>query len=56
MNDTAELFAKGLFKGLAPDEVKAFLRDVGERMEPYIRDARQDCRPATGHYHRFEIR
>ena len=37
-------------------EVKAFLREIGERMEPFIRDTRQDCRPATGQYRRFEIR
>ena len=34
MSDTAELFAKGLFKGLAPDETKAFLRMCKEKTYP----------------------
>ena len=34
MNDTAELFANGLFKGLAPDETKAFLRMCQEKTYP----------------------
>jgi CRP-like cAMP-binding protein len=34
MSDTAELFAAGLFKGLAPDETKAFLRMCQEKTYP----------------------
>lgn len=34
MSDTTELFAEGLFKGLAPDEVKAFLRMCQEKTYP----------------------
>ena len=32
MSKNAELFAKGLFKGLAPDEVDAFLRRCEEKV------------------------
>ena len=34
MSDPAKLFANGLFKGLAPDEVKAFLRRCHEKTYP----------------------
>ena len=34
MSDTVDLFAEGLFKGLAPDEVKAFLRMCQEKTYP----------------------
>ena len=34
MSAAAELFAEGLFKGLAPDEVEAFLRRCHEKTYP----------------------
>jgi len=34
MSDTTELFAEGLFKGLAADETKAFLRRCQEKSYP----------------------
>ena len=34
MSDTTELFAEGLFKGLAADEAKAFLRRCQEKSYP----------------------
>lgn len=34
MSTTVELFAEGLFKGLAPDEIKAFLRVCQEKTYP----------------------
>ena len=34
MSDTMELFAEGLFKGLAPDETEAFLRRCQEKTYP----------------------
>lgn len=34
MQDAANLFAQGLFKGLAPDEIEAFLRRCQERTYP----------------------
>ena len=37
-------------------DLKQFLADIAERMEPFIRDAQQDCRPETGQFSRFEIR
>jgi acylphosphatase len=38
------------------DDLKQFLADIAERMEPFIRDLQQDCRPETGQFSRFEIR
>lgn len=34
MQNPAELFAQGLFKGMAPDEIEAFLRRCQERTYP----------------------
>ena len=34
MSDTMELFAEGLFKGLAPDETEAFLRQCQKKTYP----------------------
>jgi len=34
MSERAELFAEGLFKGLAPDEMEAFLRRCQEKSYP----------------------
>ncbi len=38
------------------DQLNAFLAALAERMQECIRDVRQDHRPATGQYSRFEIR
>ncbi|MHB8969989.1 MAG: acylphosphatase [Pirellulaceae bacterium] len=38
------------------DQLDAFLAALAGRMQDGIRDVRQDCRPATGQYSRFEIR
>jgi acylphosphatase len=38
------------------DQLNAFLAALAERMQEWIRDVRQDQRPATGQYSRFEIR
>lgn len=40
----------------AEDELTAFLGALQERMADFIRDVRQDVRPATGEFTRFEIR
>jgi acylphosphatase len=37
-------------------EVQGLLSEVGQRMEGYIRDTREDCRPASGRFATFEIR
>ena len=39
-----------------PAELDAFLKDLGSRMEQYIRDTQTDRQPATGEFDGFEIR
>ncbi len=40
----------------ASSDLKLFLAEVAERMQPFIRSTQDDCRPATGQFSRFEIR
>jgi len=37
-------------------DLDAFVDSLGQRMEGFIRQRQQDSRPATGEFHRFEIR
>ncbi len=39
-----------------PTDLDRYLEDIAQRMEPFIREVKQDKRPGTGHFNDFEIR